>query len=198
MECFYNFVDGTVENTDLSNTGLPPSQSFTYYGGSCISTGWDRIEHSCGVWYSNTASNEQQRIGTYYNYQASTSGSGYSLATDNANVSDTFCPLGWQLPYSGTGGDYYDQSKSWNYLLARYNYINDATGSIGIRSYPLDYVFSGYYLGKGVAGANYGMVAWSSTVKSANGSYRLYSTNNTLQSSSSDTKESAQTVRCAL
>ena len=85
-------------------------------------------------------------MGVYYNFQAATSGTGGTMTGQNSNVPDTFCPLGWQLPYSGTGGDYYDKSKSWKYLQDNF-YSEDL-----VMKYPLSYIGSGSYdLSRGIA-----------------------------------------------
>ena len=94
------------------------------------------------------ADNEPQKNGTYYHFQAATLGTGVTTTIANANAPDTFCPLGWQLPYSGTGGVYYDKSKSWNYLFTTYDVsFNDGTtsDSTKISSYPFSYILSGRY-----------------------------------------------------
>ena len=120
----------------------------TYYGNGCpIETEEAGSHVSCSSRVVQTADEETQTIGTYYNFSAATSGSGVSSPNDETNAPDTFCPLSWQLPYGGTGGDYYDQSKSWNYLFDLYNYSDGRV----LQTYPLSYVKSGvYYWSSGV------------------------------------------------
>ena len=115
----------------------------TYYGYGCPDTEGSVV--SCNLLIINTSDNEPQSIGTYHNFPSATSGSGSTAVTDNSNATDTFCPLGWQLPYSGTGGDYYDQSKSWLYLFDFYHIQYDQQGVNSIRSYPLSYIDAGIY-----------------------------------------------------
>ena len=98
---------------------------------------------ACSTRITKTYDNEDQKNGTYYHYQAATSGMGSTVNAENAIIPDTFCPLGWQLPYGGTGGDYYNQSKSWRYLFTTYGYENDKAGRNGSQSYPLSYIKSG-------------------------------------------------------
>ena len=89
---------------------------------------------------------ESQNSRAYYNFQAGTAGSGGTdLDQDNANAPDTFCPLGWQLPYSGTGGDYYDQSKSWRYLFSLYGITDISENATQVKSYPFSFVPGGAY-----------------------------------------------------
>ena len=86
--------------------------------------------------------NETQSIGTYFTYHLATLGSIGSTTANNSNAPDTFCPLGWQMPYGGTGGDYYDKSKSWKYLVETIYHLGGTDGS-ALQSYPFSYVKSG-------------------------------------------------------
>ena len=117
--------------------------------------------------------NESQKNGTIYNYQAATSGYGAAMTTDNISASDTFCPLGWQMPYSGTGGDY-DKSKSWKYLYNLYGIINNQAGYEAILSYPFSEVLSGNYNWQGgnLANFNFNSLHNSSTNTNQNYHYK--------------------------
>ena len=111
------------------------------------------------------------------NFQAASSGSGATITTQNTVAPDSFCPLGWQMPYSGTGGDYYDKSKSWRYLLQTYS-ITSGSGSSSqdtrkMTSYPFSNVFNGYtywVLGR-IYEQSHFTILWSSTNSSADGAY---------------------------
>ena len=126
----------------------------TYYGRGC-KNGWgtsgeDGSQTPCpdsdaGGRYVTTADGETQKNGTYYHFQAATAGTGGSMTAANTNSPDTFCPLGWQMPYGGTGGDYYDKSKSWKYLFDYYSLTEDQTGATKLKSYPFSYIYSGSY-----------------------------------------------------
>ena len=163
------------------------SHDHTYIGNGC--PGGDGSITPCETRIVKTADNENQRNGTYYNFQAATVGAGGAITTDNTDSSDTFCPLGWQLPYSGTGGDYYNKSRSWNKLFTEYNIAfgdGTATDATKIKSYPFSYVYSGryywvtgrlynqsgngYYLSSAVVSSTnaYGLNTWSLIVRPAN------------------------------
>ena len=139
------FIDGTVEGTNILKYATA-NDSFTYYGNGCPNT-WDDSKpghggssEACSTRIVSTFDGENQKNGTYFTFNAAASGSGgTSLATNNANSPDTFCPLGWQMPYGGTGGDYYDKSKSMNFLFDSYNLdshtVSDRVNML--RSYPI-------------------------------------------------------------
>ena len=124
----------------------------TYYGNGCPN-GWGTSGEGgsstpCSTRVLKDKDNEQQKNGTYYNFQAVTVGTGGAIETQNNNSPDTFCPLGWQLPYSVTGGDYHDKSKSWIYLVSSYNYsYNQSSDPDGakLKKYPFSLVSSGHF-----------------------------------------------------
>ena len=192
------YKDGTLTN------------DHSYYGRGC-KNGWGTdgdggsqtpcADSDAGGRYVKTADNETQKNGTYYHFQAATSGTGATVSTANANSPDTFCPLGWQLPYSGTGGDYYNKSRSWNKLFTDYSIAFDdgtAAGATKIKSYPFSYVYSGhYYWDKGrLYDQNNSSDYWSSTVVSTS-AYRLGTWSSAIRSASTGSKTGGFTLRCA-
>ena len=126
----------------------------TYYGMGCPnfwgqdgSTGSDI---PCSTRIVQDGNGEDQRNGTYYSGQAGMTGSITDEAGTNYNSSDTFCPLGWQLPYGGTGGDYYNKSKSWKYLFTLYGENSSLPTGPTVQKYPHSIIGSGeYYWGTG-------------------------------------------------
>ena len=188
------------------------SHDHTYYGRGC-SNGWGTsgeggsqtpcADSDAGGRYVKTADNETQKNGTYYNFQAATVGSGGAMDTDKTDSSYTFCPLGWQLPYSGTGGDYDDKSKTWNHLFKSYGlHIGDgtATDATKVKSYPFSYVYSGYYVWS--TGRLYDqsirVLYWSSTVVSSTVAYYLYTWSSGVRPAGTNSKAGGSAVRCVL
>ena len=142
-----SLYDDSNKDHDHTYFGNGCNQAFEDGGGSAL---------SCTTRDTVTYDGETQYIGAYYNFQAATSGFGGSGAYSLHPVSDdTFCPLGWQLPYAGTDGDYYDQSKSWEYLFDVYSiqmgeYPEGGTEeqrsySRKLRAYPFSYIQGGMY-----------------------------------------------------
>ena len=124
----------------------------TYYGNGCPNDWNDPNGGSTVACSTNlvTTFGEVQAIGVYYDYHAATTGSGGpdSLKNNNENSPDTFCPLGWQMPYSGTDGDYYDKSKSFRYLKSMYLSPGDTEPDIGKKGlkYPMSFARTGIYV----------------------------------------------------
>ena len=141
------------------------SHNHTFYGNGCPNEwdnsvgppSWGGSSEACSTRLVQINDGEIQENGTYYNFQGLILGNGGS--TDNLNSPDTFCPLGWQAPYGGTGGDYYDKSKSWKFLISTYDYGHDNPNQDSIVKYPISATYAGYYhwdngylYGQGVVG----------------------------------------------
>ena len=185
------------------------THNHTYYGNGCPN-GWGTDGDGgsttpCSTRIVQSSDDENQKNGTYYTFQAASSGSGATIATQNTNIPDTFCPLGWQLPYGGTGGDYYNKSKSWHYLLSTYN-IQFNDGSIDdankLKSFPLSYINSGilnwnngrlYYLNKISSGTG---LYWSSTTWSNDSAFRLSSWTLAVRTGGTSRKNEGDALRC--
>ena len=144
----------------------------TYYGNGCHVYSWSYT--ACSLRTIKTFDNEDQYIGVLFNSNSSSSGSSVSITTADTNAPDSFCPLGWQIPYSGTGGDYYDKSNSWKNLVDLYDFGYSQTGSEKIRSYPFSFIQPGEY-DYGQGGIAYTEIAgdyWINTVSTTD--YRSY------------------------
>ena len=137
-----------MEGTDVSvYKDTNKDHDHTYYGNGC-EVNWNvGSTTACSSRIDRTNDNEDLVIGTYYASQAATSGSsGTNITTQFELFKDTFCPIGWQLPYGGTGGDYYDKSKSIRFLLSTYSYEpSDTRYGTKVRSYPFSFIRSGNY-----------------------------------------------------
>ena len=199
------FIDGTVAGTPADLTVYIDediAHDHTYFGNGCPN-GWGTDGDGgsitpCSTRIVKDGNEENQKNGTYYNYQAASSGNGASITTNNTNTPDTFCPLGWQLPYGGSGGDYYDKSKSLRFLTTTYNITDDSSGSTIIKAYPFSYVYSGDYLaslGRLYYQTNYGHY-WTSTVVNDSSSYRFNMWNVRVMNQSTDYKGYSMALRC--
>ena len=134
-----------MAGTDISDKadGLV-AHDHTYFGNGCPGDDSQPESYeSCSSKTEPTFDGETQNIGSYYNFQAATASSGVVLSEANTIAPDTFCPLGWQMPYSGTGGDYYDKSRSMKYLFETYGLLDDQHSAEEYLSYPFSNTRSG-------------------------------------------------------
>ena len=196
--------------TYKDNTTGYQTRDHTYYGRGCNNSwGTDGNggsitpcpDSNAGGRIVKTAENEEQKNGTYYHFQAASAGSGGALETQNTKAPDSFCPLGWQLPYGGTGGDYYNQSKSWRSLFTTYSIAFDdgnAASATKVKSYPLSYVYSGSYYwltGRLYYQTNDGYY-WSSGIVSSTVAYRLRTWSSVVRPAESSNKAVGSALRC--
>ena len=191
-----NPADLTAYKDDGAGYNL---RDHTYYGNGC--PGGDTNTTPCSTRIVETSDNEPQKNGTYYHFQAATVGTGGSLETPNDSSPDTFCPLGWQLPYSGTGGDYYDKSKSWKYLLDSYGITyNEGTeaGATKVRSFPFSYTVPGYFqwYSGSLQYQNSAGYYWASTVLHEKNAYALAMWGSVIRVFNTNGKAYGFTVRC--
>ena len=199
-----------MAGTNIYFPDTDSSHDHTYYGNGCpnrqdqtIPDTWGGSEVACSTRLIQTYDGETQKIGTYYDGQAGSAGSGDALRQeDNANYPDTFCPLGWQLPYSGTGGDYYDKSRSLRKLFDTYSitYNDGGTTQVNkVRSYPFSFIYSGSY--HWTTGRLYYLEItgryWTGSVINTTGAYRLNIWPTIIRPSDTDSKNNGQALRCA-
>ena len=185
------------------NKDNSPTHDRTFYGNGCPNGWGDKGAGGsitpCSTRIIKTYDNEDQKNGTYYHFQAATSGTGGSMSTDNTNSSDTFCPLGWQLPYNGTGGDYYDQSKSWRYLLiSKYSLSNNIDSVNKIQSYPISFINNGLFnwnSGKLYLQGGSGYY-WASSVSTDTNAYRVVVIDAGIRFYESGNKANGDSIRC--
>ena len=208
------FIDGTVASAYTHDDDTKSLVQFkdvnvqhdhTYYGMGCSNSwgeeGLGGSDVPCTTRIVPTVDDGNQKNGVYYTFQASISGSGASVTSSNKNSPDTFCPLGWQLPYSGTGGDYYDKSRSWDYLFTAYS-ISFNTGATAdatkIKSYPFSYVYPGYY--DWATGRLYSLGTstglWASTVNNSTGAYFMATWSTAVHSNLTTNRARGYTLRC--
>ena len=192
------YKDGNVNN------------DYSYFGNGCKNSwGTDGTggsvtpcpDSDAGGRYVKTADNETQKNGTYYNFQAATVGAGGAMDTDKSDSPYTFCPLGWQLPYGGTDGDYDDKSRSWNHLFKSYGlHIGDgtATDATKVKSYPFSYVYTGtyYWLTGRLYYQSLNGYYWSSTVVNSTRAYNLGTWSSGVRPAYANHKASGYAVRC--
>ncbi len=166
-------VDGSVTGTTLSNLANYQDTDYThehtYFGNG---NGPSGSLTTVGTTYQTTTyDGEAQKIGTYYNFQAATIGTGAALTDDGEQAPDSFCPNGWQLAIGGNQ----NTNKAFKALLSSYSIANNNTGSIAGRSYPLSYLLSGnyyWYYGRLSHLGSYGNW-WSNTIEGGGRAYYL-------------------------
>ncbi|MBQ1373260.1 InlB B-repeat-containing protein [Candidatus Saccharibacteria bacterium] len=131
--------------------------------------------------------------GNYYNWYSATAGRGTYDTTSNQVAAGDICPAGWQLPYGGSG----DTNNGKGNTNGGFYYLNNLLGnsSNAWRSFPNNFIYSGYWYNSQTSSrGNYGYY-WASTANSTSSAYSLYLYNSYV-STSSNNKYSGYSVRC--
>lgn len=187
-----------VQNLDLdlstsktltdSDTNLVSASSWTPTRNTWTSTGSttgtsSAYSYSPGdIWYvdgttstttrpSNAIEAAVRYVGNFYNWYAATAGSQKSGMSANQEATDSICPKGWKLPYSGTAQT---GSKSFLYLLTSYNIATSSEASVSkALGSPLSFIMPGYYhySEKGMFGQGTLGLYWSSTAQNSSNTY---------------------------
>ena len=140
-----------------------------------------------------SASSNVYSYGNYYNWYSATAGHGkYGSSYGSGYVAPgDICPAGWHLPTGSTSGEYD------NLNTAISGTATGTTTSNNLRSYPNNFVISGYVDGSSVGGRNSTGIYWSSSAYSSGSAYYL-SFNSSRVNPGTDTsgKRFGRVVRC--
>ena len=161
-----SIINTNNTNMDGVNASGAPLMTSYYMGGEKVQ------------WYG---------YGNYYNWYAATAGNG-TYATTSGNAAGDICPAGWSLPTGGSGGQFAALNTAVN---------SDSTSdSTGLRAYPANFVYSGYW---DEVSANdrsdYGGY-WSRTARNSNTAHYLYFASNGVSPENYWNKYRGFTARC--
>ena len=102
--------------------------------------------------------------GNYYTWHAVIADTTHYTSGNHSTTS--ICPSGWHIPTGNTSGEYYTLNTNVN---------SGATNtSTGLRSYPTNFLYSGYFYTSSASNRGSSGYYWSSTAIDASNSYRLY------------------------
>jgi uncharacterized protein (TIGR02145 family) len=127
--------------------------------------------------------------GNYYTWPAAIADTNHYSNGDHNTTS--ICPAGWGIPTSGTTGIFYILG------IAVNSDATDLTASKNFRSYPNNFLYSGYFSGRGPGDrGKYGSY-WSSTVCSYDNAYKLFLNYNSVHTTGdNDIKYKGVPIRC--
>ena len=129
--------------------------------------------------------------GTYYNWYAATAGNGTYYTTANQQAAGDICPAGWRLPTGDTGGEF----KALNTAIN--SGATDSSASAGLRAYPANFVYSGYWWNSNASTRAYGGAYWSRTAKESYRAYYPYFNSDSVDPSSYNlSKHIGRSIRC--
>ncbi|MBR2543161.1 hypothetical protein IKF03_00965 [Candidatus Saccharibacteria bacterium] len=182
-------INLTPDNTTIySNLTLPAStDTFTI-------TSYNSIEMNASntvnpVANMTASTDAAYSYGNYYSFAAAV-GTTADYGVNNTSVTTSICPKGWRLPIGGNKNNEAN-NEYWDLVVAKLNnntsptnypnniapYYNGDTESNpvdkSLRTYPNNFVHSGYVLGSSLRFQSVGGYTWSSTVSSSTNDYIL-------------------------
>ncbi len=134
--------------------------------------------------------------GTYYSWCAATAGTCSSVASGGQEASASVCPKGWRLPTSNKSSGATGYNYSFNNLVDKLGFTNDAAGSTKLRGEPYNFQLAGR-VSDGSLGrvGSYGYY-WSSTASSSTYAYALYFGSSAVSPSNNPNRYRGYSVRC--
>ncbi len=185
--------DGNTTNHLSASTNPTTTAWCTNFNAACYDQSMVFTGNTTNTVSNMTSANANiYSYGNYYNWYSATAGNGtYSFNTENNSVNGSICPAGWHLPKGGnkTRIEANDDNDYWNLIVDSLNngtlpanYTSNAypyyTGnpegtdvSKLTRSYPNNFIYSGYVHGSSVIARGGEGDYWTSTAYS---SYRAY------------------------
>ena len=217
-----NIYDATNPTTSshLSPTTDPTQTAWCQNSNSACIDKSMLVTNNTTLFTSNTASgysasSNVYSYGNYYNWYSATAGHGkYGSSYGNGyHASGDICPSGWRLP-KGANKTNESTNEFWSLIVTELNNgVNPAnydsstypyyTGTEAtpvsnvLRSYPNNFVYSGYVSGSSVNDRNSSGNYWSASGNSSNGAYYMtfYSTY-VYPGTSNNVKYYGRMVRC--
>ena len=214
-----NNNDISLDSTNTHNPSLPLTNSWYYYNtqttlttSSHLSSTVDPTQTAwCNTYSSNcedqsmlatnnttlftnntassySASSNVYSYGNYYNWYSATAGHG-TYGKTSGNTAGDICPVGWHLPTGDTTGEYHALNTALNAGAT------DSTASNNLRSYPNNFVFSGYISASILYRNSYGNY-WSSSGGNNYNAYYLYFYSGYVNPDYSSSKYGGWMVRC--
>lgn len=167
-EAIDNYLHGGSTNTGWSDTAIVSiTNGFNSYTTPMINT---QSKDTLVTSYGLAATNNEAKVGVYYNYCAATvgtycyaSGQGADMPDTITDASQDICPANWHMPTSSNTGEYY--------TLA-HEYGSTATDSTSLQ-YALSIPLSGYFSNSLAYGQNNYASIWSSTFGDGDGMHDL-------------------------
>lgn len=197
-----NITDKTGKKAYTNNYFRTCTDTNSTNGPTCmdqISFGLGNLTGTSSNYSSSNQTTRWYAYGIMYNWYTATAGNGTYSKSSGVTDGD-ICPAGWHLPYggSGTGTKGGNTDGGFYYLGSRLGATSsNATSSNIWRSYPNNFVYSGYYLGTSAYSRGSDGYYWSSTATNNTYGYSLgFRSSAVFPGTDIDNKYYGQAVRC--
>lgn len=175
-------IDDTVDAATMASGSTALGEGFSVLPPS--SSEWD-TESTTAIQFNNdNLLNGPLSFGGYYSWPAVVASS-ENYTSYSEIVETSICPSGWRLPVGGNiqsypNGDYYILMKKLTNkepdknINTGYDYYDNETYSNSIRSYPNNFIYSGYWNENDAAFRNRGGFYWTATSYGSSIAYYFY------------------------
>ncbi len=217
---YYSGTQSGDATIDIGTTNYPGYRMPRYNNWNNQSTSANRPQNPTSNSDTNATTNAgMYSYGNYYTWHAAIADLTYNGTNNNSTTSTSLCPTGWRLPQGGdkTRIESNDDNDFWNLAVDALNGgVNPAnydsqtrpyytgTAEAGpvadkLRSYPNNFLYSGYFSTSSAYNrGSYGGY-WSSTASSSDNSYRLYLySSNVYPGTGSNNKRYGCSIRCTV
>ena len=167
----HNYTDTTTYNTLSPNSDVAynatsaPNGWCSANSAACDDQSRLRTDNTASRATNTTDSGNIYSYGNYYNWYSATAGRG-TYGMSSGNTAGDLCPKGWHLPTGNSSGEFYALNTNAN--------AGATNTSAGLRSYPNNFVYSGYVNSGSVSSRGSTGSYWSSTAVSSSSAYYLY------------------------
>ena len=189
--------NGTSTSNHLSAPISPYTTAWCTAGNAnCINKSMLATDNTTNL--TASAAHSLYSYGNIYNWYSATAGRGYDITSGEAG--GDICPKGWRMPKGTTNtinGDFSILDIALGGTGTNQNNAEGTTQSVKWRSYPNNFVYSGYIYGASIGGRNYNTRYWTSTPTSSSSALILTIDRVSIRpGNSSATKSSGAEIRC--
>ena len=208
------YYSGTQEGTasiDIGTSNYPSYRMPRYNNWNNQSTSANRPQNPTTNWATNSTTNAgMYSYGNYYTWLAAIADTTYYSSGDHNTTS--ICPTGWQLPLGGTStGDIAQGAIDTANKVGGFSYLDRKIGGTGSgqttaaaslrwRTFPNNFLYSGYFYTSSAGDRGSRGNYWSSTAESNSSSYYLdlRSSSRVVPGSGINVKSTGHSIRCTV
>ena len=181
---YYSGTQSDDATINIGTTDYPGYRMPRYNNLNTPANANDRPQNPTSNFFTdNNTTAGMYSYGNYYTWHAAMANTTHydsPTATDadgktSETVNTSLCPTGWRLPYgrnNGNGtmtGGFYNL----NYTINNDSNVTNSTANLKLRSFPNNFLYSGYFVASSVNYRGYSGSYWSSTSNNSSNSYYL-------------------------
>jgi uncharacterized protein (TIGR02145 family) len=196
QEAINNLLNGGSNTTGWSNTAVANVTTNFDNNDSYVQPHINNVsEDTLVTSYGPASSNDQAKVGIYYNYCAASastycyaSGGGVDVPDTLMDAPQDICPANWRMPTGGSTGEY---------LKLAQKYDSDASNTNSLQ-YNLSTPLSGFYYYSSAYNQGSNGSWWSSTYYNSLNMYSLYVYPTNVSPNGNTNRNAGRSMRCLM